>query len=79
MKKYIYVFLMMFPFIFSAAASGTELGSSYVCGRCGYVYNPEKGDSKGDIAPGTPFKNLPEDWRCPRCKEGKEIFKPVNE
>ena len=27
----------------------------YVCTVCGYVYDPEKGDPDGNIAPGTPF------------------------
>ena len=27
----------------------------YVCGPCGYVYDPEVGDPDGGIAPGTPF------------------------
>ncbi|MBR2258505.1 MAG: rubredoxin [Blautia sp.] len=35
---------------------------------CGYIYDPEKGDPKHDIAPGTKFEDLPDDWRCPRCK-----------
>ena len=21
-----------------------------------------------------PFEDLPDDWRCPRCKQGKEKF-----
>lgn len=28
----------------------------YVCGPCGYVYDPEVGDPDGGIAPGTPLK-----------------------
>ncbi|MBR3364982.1 MAG: rubredoxin, partial [Solobacterium sp.] len=26
------------------------------------------------IAPGTPFEDLPEDWVCPICALGKEVF-----
>ena len=40
----------------------------------GYIYDPEKGDPKHDIAPGTKFEDLPDDWRCPRCKRKKEKF-----
>src|SRR4030043_112234 len=36
----------------------------YKCTVCGYVYDPEKGDPESGIAPGTPFKKLPEDWIC---------------
>ena len=46
----------------------------YVCGVCGYVYDPEAGDEKGGIAPGTPFEDLPEDFECPLCGVGKDSF-----
>jgi len=51
------------------------LPSSYVCTVCGYVYDPEKGDPDSGIAPGTPFKKLPEDWVCPICGANKTLFK----
>ena len=47
----------------------------FVCTVCGYVYDPEVGDPENDIAPGTPFEQLPEDWLCPLCGVGKEDFK----
>lgn len=47
------------------------------CAKCGYVYDPEKGDPKHCIEPGTKFENLPEDWKCPRCRKDKDQFKPV--
>ena len=46
----------------------------WVCGICGYVYDMEKGDPKGNITAGTPFEKLPEDWVCPLCKHGKDVF-----
>ena len=52
-------------------------GQSYVCVICGYTYNPEEGDPSMGIAPGTPFEDLPEDYRCPICNAGKEYFKKV--
>ncbi len=39
----------------------------YVCSVCGYVYDPAEHD-------GVPFEALPGDWRCPRCRQGKEKF-----
>lgn len=39
----------------------------YECRACGYVYEPNQGDSKTQIAPGTPFTELPVNWRCPVC------------
>lgn len=39
----------------------------YVCSICGYVYDPAEND-------GVAFEDLPDDWRCPRCKQPKEKF-----
>ena len=50
------------------------IGKRYVCGGCGYEYVPELGDEDGEIAAGTLFEKLPEDWICPECAEGKEHF-----
>ena len=50
------------------------IGKRYVCGGCGYEYIPEPGDPDGDIAPGTLFEKLPEDWVCPECAEPKDQF-----
>lgn len=49
----------------------------YKCTVCGYVYDPEEGDAESDIAPGTAFEDLPEDWICPVCGAGKEEFEKV--
>lgn len=46
----------------------------YVCTACNYVYDPEVGDPENGIAAGTPFEELPEDWTCPLCGLGKEVF-----
>ena len=50
----------------------------YRCSVCGYVYDPQKGDSDSGIEPGTPFEHLPDDWVCPVCGVGKDRFKPVS-
>ena len=46
----------------------------YVCGACGYEYNPEVGDPDNGIAPGTKFEDLPADYICPMCGAGKDEF-----
>ena len=46
----------------------------YVCEPCGYVYDPAKGDPAGGIAPGTAFADIPDDWVCPECGVGKDMF-----
>ncbi|MBR3501303.1 MAG: rubredoxin [Alphaproteobacteria bacterium] len=39
----------------------------YVCSIRGYVYDPAEHD-------GVAFEDLPDDWKCPRCKQPKEKF-----
>ena len=39
----------------------------YVCSICGYVYDPAEHD-------GVAFEDLPDDWKCPRCKQPKSKF-----
>ncbi len=49
----------------------------YQCAICGYIYEQEKGDPDGGIAPGTPFEEIPDSWTCPVCGAGKDQFKQV--
>lgn len=46
----------------------------YVCGVCGYVYDPAEGDPDSGVAAGTAFEDLPEDWVCPVCGADKDEF-----
>ncbi len=46
----------------------------YQCDVCGYIYDPEVGDSIGGIVPGTQFGELPDDWVCPVCGADKTHF-----
>ena len=39
----------------------------YVCTVCGYVYDEETGDPDNGIAPGTLWKDVPDDFTCPLC------------
>ena len=51
-----------------------ESTGKYVCSICGYVYDPEIGDEEHGIPAGTPFEDLPDDWKCPRCRQDKDKF-----
>ena len=51
----------------------------YLCTACDYVYDSELGDPDSGIEPGTPFEDIPEDWVCPLCGVGKEVFEPLDE
>ena len=46
----------------------------YVCTVCHYVYDPLVGDPDNGIAAGTSFEDLPEEWVCPLCSVGKDMF-----
>lgn len=56
---------------FSVEKTGNE---QYECTQCKYIYNPKFGNEKNGIAKGTKFDDLPEEWSCPVCGEGKEMF-----
>jgi len=47
----------------------------YVCTVCSYVYNEAAGIPESGIAPGTKWKELPDDWVCPHCGATKGEFK----
>ena len=40
------------------------------CSICGYVYDPAEHG-------GAAFEDLPEVWKCPRCKQSKAKFNPA--
>ncbi len=46
----------------------------WICTVCGYVYDPGLGDPDDDIDPGTSFEDLPDEWVCPDCGVGKDMF-----
>lgn len=49
----------------------------YKCRKCGWVYDPVKGDPLSNIPPQTPFDDLPEEWVCPRCYFPKTQFEKM--
>ncbi len=50
--------------------SEKKTSGKYVCSVCGYVYDPAEHD-------GVAFEDLPDDWKCPRCKQPKSKFNPA--
>ena len=56
---------------FSVERTGNE---QYECTQCKYIYNPKYGNEKAGIPKGTKFDELPEEWVCPVCGEGKDMF-----
>ena len=39
----------------------------FICGPCGYIYDPDAGDPEHGVPPGTPWEKVPADWVCPIC------------
>ena len=46
----------------------------YVCTVCGYVYDEAAGEPDNSIAAGTKWGDLPDDYVCPLCGVGKDMF-----
>ncbi len=49
----------------------------YICEMCGWIYDEEKGDEAHGIPKGTKFSDLPEDFKCPLCNVGKDMFEKM--
>ena len=65
----------------SGISSNAVSGSIPASGSptAGYIYDPAVGDPDGGIAPGTAFEDIPDDWVCPICGLGKDVFVPVED
>lgn len=51
----------------------------YECEPCGYIYDSAVGDPDAGINPETAFEDIPDDWTCPICGLGKDVFVPVED
>lgn len=50
----------------------------YKCSKCGHIYDEAKGDLESGIAPETLWTDVPEDWVCPVCGVGKDMFNEIS-
>ena len=46
----------------------------YICEVCGWEYDESIGDPEHGIESGQKFDELPDDFVCPLCGVGKEMF-----
>jgi [NiFe] hydrogenase assembly HybE family chaperone len=60
----------------SYGGDGSKLADDTLleCGICWWVYDPALGDEVEQVAPGTPFRLLPDTWHCPNCAADKSKF-----
>lgn len=49
------------------------------CIICGFIYDEDEGLPEEDIAPGTKWEDIPEDWTCPDCGAPKDDFELVDD
>lgn len=49
----------------------------WLCVICGLIYDEAEGWPDDDIAPGTRWEDVPDDWTCPDCGVGKEDFEMI--
>ena len=47
-----------------------NIGNKYKCKVCGHIYDESKEKIK--------FEELPDDWKCPICGVGKELFEKIS-
>ncbi|HIX65050.1 MAG TPA: rubredoxin [Candidatus Anaerotruncus excrementipullorum] len=51
----------------------------YICTICSFVYDEALGLPDQGIAPGTKWEDVPDDFVCPDCGVGKDMFEEVAE
>jgi rubredoxin---NAD+ reductase len=57
--------------------SRTEVAKVWECQLCGFIYDEREGLVAENIAPGTRWQDIPDDWVCPVCGVAKSMFKMV--
>ncbi|WP_333893755.1 rubredoxin, partial [Atlantibacter subterraneus] len=58
----------------SAAAAEADLGPCMQCSVCQWIYDPAVGEPMQDVQPGTPWSDVPDNFLCPECSLGKDVF-----
>ncbi len=77
--------LLSFPVPQNAAAvagvkvqrPSTAEDKAWHCALCNFIYDEAAGLPEQGIAPGTPWADVPEDWKCPDCEAVKSQFELV--
>jgi rubredoxin len=55
----------------------SAVATQRICQTSGPIYDPEKGDPRRGIPPGTSFEDIPATWMCPVCGARKSEFRPM--
>lgn len=46
----------------------------YKCLNCSHIYDEAEGDPDSGLAPGTLWKDVPDEWICPECGSEKRDY-----
>jgi anaerobic nitric oxide reductase flavorubredoxin len=57
-----------------AAEAAADPGPRMQCSVCQWIYDPALGEPLQDVAPGTPWSDVPDNFLCPECSLGKDVF-----
>jgi rubredoxin len=50
---------------------------TWMCVICGWLYNEAEGAPERGIVAGTPWEQVPANWRCPKCGGIKADFEMI--
>ena len=65
------------PSVVENNAAEQDLGPCMQCSVCLWIYDPKEGEAMQDVAPGTRWEEVPDNFLCPECAMGKEVFDPI--
>ena len=49
----------------------------HLCIHCGFIYDEAAGYAEDEIAPNTPWDDVPDTWLCPDCGAMKTDFEEI--
>lgn len=58
----------------TTTCAAADLGPKMQCSVCQWIYDPALGEPLQDVAPGTPWSDVPDNFLCPECSLGKDVF-----
>lgn len=59
--------------------AANRVGALYMCTVCGWIYDESMGVPEAGIPPGTRWEDVPDDFLCLECGEGKEVFEKIED
>ncbi len=54
--------------------SSKDAKQCMLCSVCNWVYDTEIGEPNQGVEPNTPWSSVPDDFLCPECHLGKDVF-----